>query len=132
VTHAPTTPLRYVMDLHASRDAVWALWTDPRQVAGWLCESVALEPAVGGRFLASWDQLPVAGELLFVDRPRLLLFEWNLEGSASQVEVRMLPTLRGTRLEVSHRGLARELCEEADRRWQSSLERLLPRAARER
>lgn len=122
------TALRFVLDLPAPRDLVWELWTSPRRLTDWLCSGAALEPVVGGRFLAAWDRLPISGEVLFIDRPRLLLLEWRIEGHRSLVEARLFPTLAGTRLEIAHRALATEALQaEASQRWQAALERLRTR-----
>ncbi|MBW2533591.1 MAG: SRPBCC domain-containing protein [Deltaproteobacteria bacterium] len=117
--------LRYSLDLPAARDDVWELWTVARRLTDWLCASAAVEPTAGGRFLIDWEREPIVGEVLFIDRPRLLLLEWRIDARLTGVEVDLRPSLAGTRVEVTHCGLPdAELREGADRRWQAALERL--------
>jgi uncharacterized protein YndB with AHSA1/START domain len=122
-----TSPvLNYVLDLPLPRDLVWSQWTDAVALQTWLCDRATVEPAVGGAYHLEWGDASVAGKVLTIDAPRLLVLSWPTsdQSSISEVEIHLLPTLEGSRLELSHAGLEGEQAEVADRLWQRCLERL--------
>jgi uncharacterized protein YndB with AHSA1/START domain len=127
-----TSPvLNYVLDLPVPRDVVWSHWTDGVALQTWLCDRATVEPSVGGAYHLEWGDASVAGQVLSIDHPRLLVLSWPTsdQSTTSEVEVHLLPTLDGSRLELSHVGLEGEQAEVADRLWLRCLERLklLPR-----
>jgi len=70
----------------ASRDAVFAAWTDPESIKHWMCpgdiiEAEAhLDPRPGGRFRILMKMpgraVDHTGEYLVVERPSKLVFTW--------------------------------------------------------
>ncbi len=141
-------PLTYTMDLPVPRDRVWNAWTTSAGLASWLCLRAEVEPVVGGRYELFWNPDATRPEsdstlgcrVLSVDRPRLLRFTWrgadevadvmNVPGApVTEVEVRLLPTPDGTRLEISHAGWGDGPGWERarawfDRAWSGALEQL--------
>ena len=118
-----TEPLKYTVDLPYARNRVWAAWTHAEELAKWLCLRAVVDPAVGGRYELFWNPDPSKPEsdstlgcrVLSVDPPRLLRFTWRgadevadvmnaPDVAPTEVEVRLLPILEGTRLKVSHEG----------------------------
>lgn len=116
-------PLRFELDLAATRDRVWELFTTPDGLASWLCLRATVEPRVGGAFELFWNPDPARPEsdstlgcrILSIDRPRLLSFTWrgadavagvmNAEGVApTEVTVELLPRPTGTRIRMTHTG----------------------------
>jgi uncharacterized protein YndB with AHSA1/START domain len=73
----------------APREAVFAAWTDPEQVARWWApdgfeippESVAIEPWVGGRFHLTMveaggsDRFPYRSEIVEISKPGLIVLQ---------------------------------------------------------
>jgi uncharacterized protein YndB with AHSA1/START domain len=126
--------LSYQLVLPAQRERVWWAWTTEEGLAGWLCQRAEVEPFVGGQYelhLDVGDPGPREPELrcqvLSIDHPRLLHLLWRgpdeiePEAGATEVRVRLFPTLDGTRLEITH------ACTEPDPGWEearAALERM--------
>ena len=142
-------PLQYVMDLPATRDRVWEMWTTAVGLCSWLCLRAEVEPKVGGPFELFFnpDESKPASDstlgckVLSVDRPRLLVFDWRGADELAEVmnapgtprtrcQVELLPRPTGTRLRVTHSGWGdgpgwEEARAWFDRAWSGALERLL-------
>jgi len=116
-------PLRYELDLAATRDRVWELFTTAEGLAAWLCLRARVEPRVGGVYELFWNpdetrpdsDSTLGCRILSIDRPRLLSFTWrgadevadvmNADGVApTVVTVELLPRPTGTRLRMIHDG----------------------------
>jgi uncharacterized protein YndB with AHSA1/START domain len=114
------------MDLREGRDRVWDMWTTPPGLTSWLCERAKVEPFAGGAYELYWNpdqSQPLSNStngcrVLSIDRPRLLVVSWRGSDAVArvmdapgapttQVEVRLFPTLDGTRLELRHMGWGR-------------------------
>ena len=120
------------VDLPATRDRIWALWTTAEGLTAWLGVRAEVEPRVGGRFSIEFGDLaaPSAavealkhGSVLSIDAPRMLVL--GFAGTALEVELTPRPP-SGSRLSVSHPGLG-DTAEELDwfsEAWQSALGRL--------
>ena len=76
---------------------------------------IHLEPALGGRLFESIDGeseplIVEVGRVIAWDPPRLLIFSWHnanyAPNEATEVEVEFTATAGGTRVTVTHRGLA--------------------------
>lgn len=126
--------LSYRMDLAFARDQVWEAWTTARGLVGWLCLHARIHPVVGGPVELGWKSggdacPPVTGRVLSLFRPRCLVWSWPTPSGDTELQVELIPSLDGTRLEVTHGGwaegpeaeAARELQHET---WSNSLERL--------
>jgi uncharacterized protein YndB with AHSA1/START domain len=88
----------------------WDLLTDPEDQSGWLGAEVDLDPRPGAPGLVV-DHDGTRRRLVVdrVDDGRALAWRWWVdgdEGSASEVEVRLAPTLDGTLVTVTERQLA--------------------------
>ena len=102
--------LIYKMDLPRRRDQVWQAWTTPDGLSKWLCSRARVAPVVGGRFelFFSQDELEMEGKreligrVFSIDRPRLLQFGSQDDENPFEVSVALIPTLDGTRLEITH------------------------------
>ena len=116
-------PLRFELDLPASRDRMWDLFTTAAGLSSWLCLRARVEPRVGGAYELFWNPDETRPEsdstlgcrILSIDRPRLLAFTWrgadavadvmNAEGVIpTEVVVELLPRPTGTRLRMTHSG----------------------------
>jgi len=141
-------PLRYELDLAATRDRVWDLFTTADGLASWLCLRARVEPRVGGAYELFWNPDPkrpdsdstLGCRVLTIDRPRLLSFSWrgadevadvmNADGVApTEVTVELRPRPTGTRIFLIHDGWGDgEGWERArgwfDRAWRGALDQL--------
>lgn len=141
--------LSFTLDLPATRDRIWELWTTAAGLASWLCLRARVEPRVGGPFelffnpnVRQPDSDSTLGcKVLSADPPRLLEFDWrgadaleevmNKPGvPRTQCKLELFPRPSGTRLKLTHSGWG-EGAGWADARawfakaWATALERLL-------
>ena len=140
--------LEYKMDLAATRDLVWDAWATPEGLTSWLCLRANVDPVVGGAYELFWNpdesqpesNSTIGCRVLSIDRPRLLQFTWrgsdevadvmNVPGApVTEVKVELLPTLDGTRLEVTHLGWDdgpewKRARDWFDNTWSAALEKL--------
>jgi uncharacterized protein YndB with AHSA1/START domain len=133
-------PISHTLVLPAARDRVWDAWTTTAGLRGWLCRDATIDPVVGGRLALRWakgEAYPALtpeldGEVLFVDRPRRLELRFGDAIGApgpGRVEVDLLPSLDGTRLQLTHAGFgddpaAARVRERCDAAWTAALGRL--------
>jgi len=124
--------LELEVDLPATRDRVWELWTTAEGLTAWLGVRAEVESRVGGRFSVEFGDLAApraaagalaAGRVLSIDAPRLLLLDFG----GTELELVLLPRPPdGCRLRISHPGFG-DTAEEMtwfSEAWQSALERL--------
>jgi uncharacterized protein YndB with AHSA1/START domain len=77
----------------------------------WMGEYADLQPERGGRFAVDITGRAVRGEYVELDPPHRLVISWGYAGSddvppgSSTVEVRLIATGGGTRVELEHRDL---------------------------
>ncbi|WP_026876393.1 SRPBCC family protein [Jiangella gansuensis] len=135
---ATTAVLSLVVD--ADPDDVFAMFTEPRRLAGWFwppsfAAIYEASPRAGGRFsfrttgLQAGHNIAVHGIYGEVRRPRTLTFIWAWDGEsvpASRVQVRLEPAADGgTELVLTHSDNPTE--EQRDdhlKGWHESLSRL--------
>jgi uncharacterized protein YndB with AHSA1/START domain len=141
--------LRYELDLPASRDTVWDLWTTAEGLTQWLCLRANVQPVVGGPYELFWNpdaskpdsDSTLGCRILSIDRPRLLGFSWRgadqvagvmnaPDAPQTRVEVTLTPRPLGTRLNLVHQGWGHgpEWAQARawfDRAWSGALEKLL-------
>jgi uncharacterized protein YndB with AHSA1/START domain len=141
--------IAYVLDLPVARDRLWAALTSNRALATWLCDSAHVVATIGGPFDLFWKHGATdperggssLGQVLFVDRPRLLTFTSTCQpeaaggqtrgvgGGETTVTITLYPTLDGVRLELAHGGWsdapgADDARRWVERRWAEGVERL--------
>lgn len=148
-------PLQFLLDLPASRDRVWDLWTTESGLGAWLCERANVEPRPGGPYELFWHPDPFQPErdstfgckVLSAVRPRLLEFTWRGADAVAEVmnaddapqtqcKLELTPRPTGTRLRLTHSGWGDGLgWVEArawfDRAWGDALDRLLGLVSKE-
>jgi uncharacterized protein YndB with AHSA1/START domain len=88
----------------ATREEVWAAFTEPPSIARWLFADAVLEPRVGGRAEFRWSENEAAvGYVLAWEPPALLELTWGEHDRQSVVRVEISPDGRGTLLVLEHR-----------------------------
>jgi uncharacterized protein YndB with AHSA1/START domain len=145
----PTPAVREVRITHvfdAPREAVFAAWTDPDQVAKWWApdgfevppESVEIEPRVGGRFQltlvesAGPGRYPYRSEIVEISRPELIMLtaEAIPEAGIEETITRIVFEAAGgrTRMTLTSGPYTDEVRENAEAGWFdliANLERVL-------
>jgi uncharacterized protein YndB with AHSA1/START domain len=126
----------------ASRDRVYAAWTDPAQLKQWFgpenvqTHGFIAEVQVGGKF--RWDvtnsdgeKMTCRGEYRELQLGRKIVFTWNWdddedwENHLSIVTVELTDREGGTELRLIHEQLPNEeSCDGHNRGWNSALDKL--------
>lgn len=102
----------------APPEAVFAAWTDPREVARWFCSRCKVEPVVGGAFeMYFLTEAPVGSQgsegctYLALDPPRALALSWNfpphlqtIRNAYTRVDLTFAPSPEGTALSLRQSG----------------------------
>jgi len=117
-TAASAPSLRYVRRIHATADAVFQAFVDPREILCWWCPddgpvlSAETDVRVGGRFRVAFKTTDgelheTHGEYLEIDRPRRLVLGWwwsDTPHLRTRVTVTIEPLSGGAELTVLHEG----------------------------
>ena len=75
------------IDIEAPPEVVFAHLVTPEGMVAWMGERAELEATPGGTFAVDIGGVPVRGEYLEVDPPRLVVVSWGVAGSAHLPEV---------------------------------------------
>lgn len=127
--------LRIERVLPASAEEVFAAWTTPDRMAGWMSPvghaeaEVELRPGGAFRVTMVGDDLHLehTGTYLEIDPPRRLVFTWTSPYTGpepSLVTVELHPHDDGTRLVLVHERLPTGVVESHRHGWGTMLERL--------
>ena len=137
-----TTTLRMVRLFKASRDRLFAAWTDSRQMAAWFgppdvsVRSCELDVRVGGSWRLSGGRngqplLAVSGKYLEVTPPERLVFTWawrqqdGSRGHETEVTITFEPAGKNTKLTLVQTLFAEELHRDNHSKgWESSFNSL--------
>ena len=123
-------------DIATPQDRVWSAFTDGAEYAAWIWPAewettCQIDPRVGGSFRLESPPtgIGVTGTYLEVDPKSRLVLTWTWDGdnNESRVTIALEPIATGTRLTLTHEGLASE--EEAanhQQGWNDCLDRLEP------
>jgi uncharacterized protein YndB with AHSA1/START domain len=117
----------------ARPETVFAYFTDPVRMAGWMGTSATLDPRPGGVCRVDFVGAAVLGEFVEVDPPHRIVFTWGWEPQffsvapqSSEVEVSFTPDGEGTIVRLAHRRLpSREAAVFHRTGWDHHLERLV-------
>lgn len=149
-TTPPTIPqVRITRFLRASRERVFAAWTDPEQLKQWMgpagftCTAAESDPRPGGRHhLAMYGpsancapgeppqmrHSSTTGEYLDVNPPELIRFTWNPDkfpGEHTIVTIRLKEVPGGTELELLHEGfLSTDVAAGHAKGWNGCIDKL--------
>ena len=105
--------LPHVLDrsivIHARPATVFRYFTDTPRWAAWWGQGSSIEPRPGGKVLIRYpNAVEVAGEVLEIDPPRLIVFSYGyasgqpFPAGGSRVTIRLAEVRDGTRLELRH------------------------------
>lgn len=84
-------------------DRVWRALTQSELLAEWIMPN-DFRAEVGADFLMNAEWGRIEGEVLAVERERVLSYRWNGPGLRSTVRWTLEPTSAGTRLRMEQRG----------------------------
>jgi uncharacterized protein YndB with AHSA1/START domain len=97
--------VRFVRQLEASPDEVWAALTERDSLDGWLGR-LCYEPRIDSALTIDFGSgIEIFGRVLAIEAPRLLSFSWSDTADVeapSVVRFELFATNRGTRLELTH------------------------------
>lgn len=125
-----TPTLQLTRIVAAPREQVFQAWTDPVELAEWFWPQpeIQIDARPGGRYLFRDHKygLAVAGEILEVSPPERLVFtwQWEGEGTVSEVTVEFHDHADGTEIRLTHRGVPEAEVEAHTVGWNSCLDRL--------
>jgi uncharacterized protein YndB with AHSA1/START domain len=96
------------LEVHATPERVFALWTEPDELVRWWPEAATFEPRVGGEVRLEFPQGNVTGEVTRFEPPRALGFTWirsDFPDYPTQVDVSITDLGRGrSRIDLVHSG----------------------------
>ena len=96
------------LEVQATPERVFALWTEPDELVRWWPEAATFEPRVGGEVRLEFPQGNVTGEVTRFDPPRALGFTWirsDFPDYPTQVDVSITDLGHGrSRIDLVHSG----------------------------
>jgi uncharacterized protein YndB with AHSA1/START domain len=100
------------------------LWeVDARPGGRWRCKQKSTTMTINGR-----SEFEIAGEIVEIEPPRLLVYTWTAtwdqQPSSSVVRWELTPNGKGTKVKVTHSGLAPELAKDYSGGWPDVVGRL--------
>jgi uncharacterized protein YndB with AHSA1/START domain len=133
------TSLQFRRIYHASREEIFAAWTEPEQMREWLCPAGATIPyievdlRVGGSFRIDMQSeqgiYSHTGEYREITRPEKLAFTWssiNTQNKETLVTVTLIQHGQQTELVLTHEGLPDKQAQEMHALgWNSILDKLI-------
>ena len=130
----PTDLVVTGIQIEADPARVYAHFTTPDAIVGWMGDYALLDPIPGGAFELDINGVPVRGSYIELDPPHRLVISWGHAGSAqlppgsSRVEIVLTPRDGGTYVEVRHSGLPEAEAARHAVGWNHFLDRLSRRA----
>ena len=120
------------IDIEAPPEVVFAHLVTPEGMVAWIGDHATLDPNPGGTFAVDIGGVPVRGEYLEVDPPRLVVVTWGVAGNqhlpagSSRVEFRLTALGAGahTRVDLLHTGLPADEVPKHAHGWAQLLSRL--------
>ena len=102
------SPVVQTMEIEATPERVFTLWTEPDELVRWWPEAAVFEPRVGGAVRLEFKQGNVTGEVTRFEPPNALGFTWvrnDFPEYPTQVDVSITNLGEGrSRVELVHSG----------------------------
>jgi uncharacterized protein YndB with AHSA1/START domain len=102
------SPVVQTMEIEATPERVFSLWTEPEELVRWWPEAAVFEPRVGGAVRLEFKQGNVTGEVTRFEPPIALAFTWvrnDFPEYPTQVDVSITDLGEGrSRVELVHSG----------------------------
>jgi uncharacterized protein YndB with AHSA1/START domain len=102
------SPVVQTIDVQATPDRIFSLWTQPDELVRWWPEAAVFEPRVGGSVFFEFKQGNVTGEVTRFEPPTALGFTWirnDFPDYPTQVDVSITDLGNGrSRVELVHSG----------------------------
>ncbi|RWD60735.1 SRPBCC domain-containing protein [Mesorhizobium sp.] len=129
--------VRREVQIAAPPATVFAFLTDPDKIVRWMGTEATAEPNPGGLYLLNLGGRATArGQFTEVVPVHRLAYSFGWEGNdrtppgSSLVEIDLVEEPGGTRIKLTHSGLAdREICDSHEKGWTHYLDRLAIAAA---
>ena len=110
-----TTMLEHVVEIGASPETVFAMWTTAAGLCSWWGATAQVDARPGGAIRVCLEGGPImCGEYLTLDAPHRIVFTFGWETAppdgelppgSTRVEVTIEPTATGSRVTLRHRDL---------------------------
>jgi uncharacterized protein YndB with AHSA1/START domain len=134
-TPSATRTVEHEIRIEARPETVFAFFTDPARIVGWMGTEARLDPRPGGifdvRFVREVGQVAVHGEFVEVVPYSRIVFTWGWERDAfgpppgsTRVEVSFVPDDGATVVRLVHSELLEEHVEVHEAGWENYLKRL--------
>jgi uncharacterized protein YndB with AHSA1/START domain len=126
---------RTSIEIAAAPDRVFDYFVDPELLVRWMGDFARLEARAGGLFAVDINGVIIRGHYVRVERPSLLEIAWGEAGNeamppgATRLVVRLVPSGRGTRVELEHSGLSPGEAKKHAVGWPHFVERLAAAAS---
>lgn len=119
------------IEIAATPQHVFGYFTNPETLTQWIGDYAVLDAQPGGEFTLDIQGIPVRGEYLRVEEFTKIVVSWGHAGSSTipvgstEVEFGFDKVPKGTRVSVTHRGLAPEHLESHQQGWPMFLGQLV-------
>jgi uncharacterized protein YndB with AHSA1/START domain len=134
-TPSATKTVEHEIRIEARPETVFAFFTDPARIVGWLGTEATLDPRPGGifhvRFVRDLGEVAARGVFAEVVPHSRIVFTWGWERDAfgvppasTRVEVTLVPEGGGTVVRLVHSRLPEEAVEVHDAGWRNYVNRL--------
>lgn len=96
------------IEIEAAPEVVFDYLVTAEGMTAWMGQHATLDPHAGGGFAVDVAGYAIRGEYLEVERPHRVLLSWGVAGSqdlppgTSTVSFTLVPTARGTRVDLVH------------------------------
>jgi uncharacterized protein YndB with AHSA1/START domain len=139
-TPRATKTVEHELRIEARPETVFAFFTDPARMVGWMGTEATVDPRPGGlfhvRFVREMGEASVRGVFVEVVPYSFIVFTWGFERGvfglppgATRVEVSLVPEEGGTVVRLVHSELPEDAVEFHDAGWWHYLRRLAVAAA---
>lgn len=118
-----TTTVEHTIDINASPETVYELWTTADGLAAWFGNTARADHRIGGEIHVDVDgEHVMSGEFVELDPPGRIVFTFgwiggDLPPGSTTVEVTIESVERGARLRLRHSELPVEVAESHDSGW---------------
>ncbi len=119
------------IEINADPEKVFTYLVTPEGLTTWMGQRAVLQPRPNGIFEVDIAGSPIRGKFLEVDAPHRMVVSWGIAGSddfppgTSTVAFTLTPTTNGTRVDLVHSGLPKEMLDGHEGGWRHFLPRLL-------
>lgn len=119
------------IEIRSSPETVFRYFVEPERLVRWMGDHARLEAIAGGVFSVDINGVLIRGHYVALDPPKLIEIAWGEPGNSvmppgsTRVLIELEPTSTGTRLTLTHTGLAPDEATKHAVGWPHFLTRLV-------